>query len=255
LAGAGTAPGGYAQPGTSPPGTQTTPVAGSLQGYTPATPNAAVPVGAVNGIDPVKVTPTSLQGYQPFIDAAYDQSKSRLDPAFQAQEDAFRQQMVNQGLPEGSEAYNAAWDNFSRSKNDAYGSAHNAAMGQGLAAQGQAWGQGATQAQLAQAMRQWSDQFGLNRDQLDLNAQGQFTQQSMDAWKMNQMSDMQKFQMAQALLSQQPNMAPGQIDTYSPYQMASSNAASANSAAAAQQNAYWAALAQMGSAWASSGNE
>ena len=38
-------------------------------------------------------------------------------------------------------------------------------MGQGLAAQGQAWGQGMSQAQLAQAM----NMYGLNRDQFDVN--------------------------------------------------------------------------------------
>lgn len=238
-----------AGPAVSPPGTQTTSTAGSLQGYTPATPNAAVPVGAVNGIDPVKVQPTTLTGMQPFIDAAYSQSQSRLDPAFAQQEAQFRQQMVNQGLPEGSQAYNDAWDNFSRAKNDAYGSAHNAAMGQGLAAQGQAWGQGAQQAGLAQAMRQWSDQFGLNRDQLDLNAQGQFTQQSMDAWKMNQAATAQQNMLAQALLSQQPNMAPTPIDVYSPYGMQQNSAIAQNQNASNQSNGFWGAMGQLGQAF------
>lgn len=240
-----------AQPGTSPPGTQTTPVAGSLQGYTPATPNAAVPVGAVNGVDPVKVTPTTLSGMQPFIDAAMNQSTSRLDPQFAQAQAKFNQEMVNRGIPQGSEAYNAAWDDFSRSKNDAYASAMNAAMGQGLAAQGQAWGQGAQQAQLAQAMRQWSDQFGLNRDQLDLNAQNQFTQQDMDAWKMNQASEQQKFLMAQAMLGMVPNQAPTPIDTYSPYNMQMNGAIANNQANQSSSNGFWGALGQLGSAWLS----
>lgn len=239
------------QPGTSPPGTQTTSVAGSLQGYTPPTPNANVPIGAVNGIDPVKVTPTTLQGYQPFIDMAYNQATSRLDPQFDQAEDKFRQQMVNQGIAQGSEAYNKAWDDFSRSKTDAYGSAMNAAMGQGLAAQGQAWGQGAQQAQLAQAMRQWADQFGLNRDQLDLNAQGQFTQQSMDAYKLNQASEQQKFLMAQALLGMVPNQSPAQIDTYSPYQLQQSGAVANANQNQQSSNGFWGALGQLGSAWLS----
>lgn len=243
-----------AQPPRSPPGTQTTPIAGSLQGYTPATPNAAVPVGAVNGIDPVKVSPTSLQGYQPFIDAAMAQSKSRLDPQFQQEEAKFRQQMVGQGIPEGSQAFDDAYANFTRQKNDAYGSAMNAAMGQGLAAQGQAFGQGAQQTQLAQAMRQWSDQFGLNRDQMDLNAQGQFTQQDMDAYKLNMATDLQKWNMAQALLGMSPGMAPNQIDTYSPYGLAN-NAASFNAQSSANQsNGFWGAVGQLGAAYANSGN-
>lgn len=240
-----------APPATSPPGTQTTPIAGSLQGYTPPTPNAAVPIGAVNGIDPVNVTPTSLTGMQPFIDAAYNQSASRLDPQFAQAEDKFRQQMVGQGIPQGSEAYEKAWDDFSRSKNDAYATALNAAMGQGLHAQGQAWGQGAQQTQLAQAMRQWADQFGLNRDQLDLNAQNQFTQQSMDAYKLNQLSEQQKFMMAQALLGMVPNQAPAQIDTYSPYQIQQSGAIANANQQSQQSNGFWGALGSLGSAWLS----
>lgn len=239
-------------PAVSPPGTQTTPIAGSLQGYTPPTPNAAIPIGAVNGIDPVNVTPTSLAGYEPFINAAYQQSASRLDPQFQQVEDRFRQDMVNRGIGQGTAAYDNAWDDFSRMKNDAYGSARNQAMAQGLAAQGQAWGQGAQQAQLAQAMRQWSDQFGLNRDHLDLNAQGQFTQQDMDAYKLNMASEQQKFMLAQAMLGMQPNMAPVGIDTYSPYQLQNQAAGYNATNAANSQNGFWGAVGQLGAAWLAS---
>lgn len=234
---------------TSPPGTQNTALAGTLQGYTPTNPNQLAPIGAVNGVDAVNVTPTSLQGYQPFIDSAYAQSTSRLDPQFQQVEDRFHQDMVNRGIGQGSEAYTKAYDDFSRQKNDAYASARNQAMGQGLAAQGQAFGQGAQQTQLAQAMRQWSDQFGLNRDQLDLNAQGQFTQQDMDAYRLNMASDQQKFMLAQAMLGMAPNMAPVQIDTYSPYGLQNSAAGQNAANATAQSNGMWGAIGQLGAAW------
>jgi hypothetical protein len=235
----------------SPPGTQTTNVAGSLQGYTPPTPNAAVPIGKVNGIDPVKVTPNSLGDVNPYIDAAYNQATSRLDPQFASAEARFRQDMVNRGIAQGSDAYNNAWDDFSRSKNDAYGSAMNAAMGQGLAAQGQLWGQGVQQTQLAQAMRQWADQFGLNRDQLDLNAQNQFTQQSMDAYKLNQLSEQQKFMMAQAMLGMVPNQSPTPIDVMGPYQLQQNGAIANNQSNQNSSNGFWGAVGNLGSAWLS----
>jgi hypothetical protein len=125
-------------------------------------------------------------------------------------------------------------------------------MGQGLAAQGQAWGQGSQQAQLAQAMRQWADQFGLNRDTLDLQAQGQFTQQDMDAYKLNQLTEQQKFMMAQSLLGMVPNQAPGGIDTYQPYSIQQQAAAQAAANAAAASNGFWGSVGDIGSAWASS---
>lgn len=126
---------------------------------------------AINGVDPVRVQATPMAGYQPFIDSAYKQATSRLDPQFQQAENDFRQRMVSQGIPEGSQAYNDAYGNFSRAKNDAYASAENAAFGQGLAAQGQGFSQGAQQAQLAQALSQWNDQRALQSRGLDLQGQ------------------------------------------------------------------------------------
>jgi methylphosphotriester-DNA--protein-cysteine methyltransferase len=46
----------------------------------------------------------------------------------QQREADFRQRMVNQGLQEGTEAYDKAFANFSRERNDAYGSARNQAL-------------------------------------------------------------------------------------------------------------------------------
>ncbi len=60
--------------------------------------------GAVNGIDPVKVKSTTLEGMQPYIDAAYNQSASRLDPQYQQAEARFQQDMVNKGIQPGTQA-------------------------------------------------------------------------------------------------------------------------------------------------------
>jgi hypothetical protein len=44
----------------------------------------------------------------------------RLDPRFARDEEALRTRLVNQGVREGSAAYDAAMNNFGQSKNDAY---------------------------------------------------------------------------------------------------------------------------------------
>lgn len=72
---------------------------------------------------------------QAATDATYGQFASRLDPQWQQRENDFRSQMAAQGLDPGSEAYNNAFGNFSRGRNDAYQSAQNAAVREGLGAQ------------------------------------------------------------------------------------------------------------------------
>lgn len=58
----------------------------------------------------------------------YGEATRQLDPAFQQREADFRQRMVNQGLQEGTEAYDKAFANFSRERNDAFSSARNQAL-------------------------------------------------------------------------------------------------------------------------------
>lgn len=68
------------------------------------------------------------------IQGAYSQATSRLDPAFQQQENSLRTRLQNQGLQEGSQAYKNAMNQFGQQRNDAYTSAMNMAIGQGTAA-------------------------------------------------------------------------------------------------------------------------
>lgn len=89
-------------------------------------------------------TPFSLSGLpslttgdaarQQAIDAAYGQASSRLNPAWQQREDATRTRLLQQGLTEGSEAYQREMGNLGMQRNDAYTSALNSAIGQGTAA-------------------------------------------------------------------------------------------------------------------------
>lgn len=114
--------------------------------------------GPISPVDVANPNPNALNGYEGFRDNAYNEATRRLDPQFADQERAFRQRMVNQGLQEGTQAYNTAWDNFSRSKNDAYDQARSSAWGQGLAAQNQFWGQNAHESDLANELQraQWN---------------------------------------------------------------------------------------------------
>lgn len=50
----------------------------------------------------------------------YELGSSRLDPRFAREEDALRTRLTNQGILEGSDAWNSAMERMSQSKNDAY---------------------------------------------------------------------------------------------------------------------------------------
>lgn len=91
-------------------------------------------------------------------DAAYGRLTSRLDPRFQQQEQAMEVKLRNQGLRPGDEAYDAAMGNLMRSKEDAYSSAMQDAVGAGR-----------QEAQLASGMRQQQIQNALQQRGWNLN--------------------------------------------------------------------------------------
>lgn len=69
-----------------------------------------------------------VSAFRPFADAVYSEATRQLDPQFQSQEAAFRQRMVNQGIQEGTPAFDTALGNFERSRNDAYSQARNQSL-------------------------------------------------------------------------------------------------------------------------------
>jgi hypothetical protein len=71
---------------------------------------------------------TNQGTYDDFTKTAYDQATRTLDPTFDRMRKDFDQRAVNQGLSAGGEAYNTAFDQYSRQKNDAYGNAAFGAM-------------------------------------------------------------------------------------------------------------------------------
>ena len=89
-----------------------------------------------------------VNAFRPFADAVYNEQARLLDPQMQSQEAQFRQRMVNQGIQEGTPAFDAAYANFERSRNDAYSSARNQSLAQALGAQNQFFGQNLANSQM-----------------------------------------------------------------------------------------------------------
>lgn len=72
-----------------------------------------------------------------YEDAVYNQYASRLDPQWQTTQSNLQNQLANQGITQGSAAWNAAMDQMGRSKNDAYSQAQNQSVLTGLQARNQ----------------------------------------------------------------------------------------------------------------------
>ncbi len=125
--------------------------------------------GPIDPVDVVVGRPT-LNSFQEHQDAAMAQARRTLDPQFQAAEERFRQDMVNRGLQEGTQAYDRALANFQRGKTDAYGAAQNAALQQGLAAQNQSFQQNFAESQLANALLRAREQNATTLNVANTNA-------------------------------------------------------------------------------------
>lgn len=102
-------------------------------GYTPQMPSLSGPpqgpqMAPQAGLATASAGNFDVQAFRPFADAVYSEATRQLDPMMQQREADFRQRMVNQGLQEGTEAYDKAFANFSRERNDAYGSARNQSL-------------------------------------------------------------------------------------------------------------------------------
>jgi hypothetical protein len=82
------------------------------------------------------------------VDSAYTQATSRLDPQWQAREDAARTRLINQGLDPSSEAFRTEMGALGRERNDAYGGAMSMAIGRGAEDAGQMFNQSATARQM-----------------------------------------------------------------------------------------------------------
>lgn len=70
-------------------------------------------------------------------DSIYGGQTQYLDPQFQQAQQQLQSQLANQGIPQGSQAYNTAMDNLGRQKQQAYGNAQMNAVAGGNSAQQQ----------------------------------------------------------------------------------------------------------------------
>jgi len=77
-------------------------------------------------------------------DSVYNQQASRLDPQFAQSQTALDSLLANQGITQGSTAYNNAMDNYNRQKADTYQTAMNNAIAAGGNEQSRLFGLGQT---------------------------------------------------------------------------------------------------------------
>ena len=127
------------------------------------------------GIDPTQagiqssIDPRFDQSGQQVADALYRRQTAMLDPQYQQQEDDMTARLANQGIMQGSEAYEREIGNFGRSRQTAYGDARDRSI---LAA-------GQEQSRI--------NDLGLSRAGLNNSAQGQeFGQNAQTAGFNNQ---------------------------------------------------------------------
>ena len=73
-------------------------------------------------------------------DAVYGRNTARLDPQYQQEETSLMTRLTNQGVPEGSAAWNQAMNEFARRKEAAYAGARNDAIATGGAEQSRLFG-------------------------------------------------------------------------------------------------------------------
>lgn len=142
---------------------------------------------------------------QQVTDALYNQQSQYLDPQFNQSQNRLENQLANQGITRGSEAWNNAMNDFGRQKQQAYSDARNSAINQGVnagstlfnnqlaggqfvnQAQGQQFGQNQAQQQAYNQAQQASYDQAMGNANLRNTAQNQlFNQRLSNAQLYNQ---------------------------------------------------------------------
>ena len=145
--------------GMAPPASPLT--SAMMNPYNPTEFEGGQGVGGVSAVNPTAGA-MDYNSLNPFIDASYNQAMTRLNPAFEQQNDRFEQGMVNRGIGVGSEAYNEAQQQIGFGQDDARQNAAFNAMGFGAGIQDQMFGQDATRSGLANSLlqAQWGNELG-----------------------------------------------------------------------------------------------
>lgn len=113
------------------------------------------PYDLANNVSPLLSQTNQQQDLQNAENSLYNQQTQYLDPQFQQSQQQLQSQLANQGIPQGSQAYQTAMNNLALQKQQAYQSAMNQATSGGAAYQAQLSNTGlANQAQQAQLYTQ-----------------------------------------------------------------------------------------------------
>ncbi|PKR56343.1 hypothetical protein [Thalassospira lohafexi] len=142
-------------------------VLGQAQQYAGALPNDSFSYDGApayqSGIDRSGLSdvPTDLGAYQDqATQTAYDRTMGMLNPQFDKQNEALTQQLANQGIMQGSDAYTTAFDDFNRNKNNAMLSASQDAIMTGDALAGSMFNRGLTSRQ--QGLSERTTDYNMN---------------------------------------------------------------------------------------------
>ena len=143
---------------------------------------------------------------QQVTDALYKQQTQYLDPQFERSQKGLENQLANQGITRGSEAWNNAMQDAAMQKQQAYESARTQAIGQGVSAGSQMYGNQLAQMQAINAAK--TGQFGMGLSQAELAnqvANQEFAQRQTNAELYNQALQ-QNFGNAQTLRQEPINI-------------------------------------------------
>lgn len=179
--------------------------------------------------------------------ATFDRMKGLLDPVFGQQTRRTETQLVNQGLPLGSEAYDTEIGNLRRSQNEQLSKAALDAVGAGRAEQSRLYGQAMTSrgAQLNDELQN-INLINTGRAQSINEAQ---SLQSNELAMIGSLLGMQQAQPVQA----QSFFAPSAVDVTGPYQLQQQSALANSQAKQQQMAALLGGITRLGSAGITAG--
>lgn len=147
---------------------------------------------------------------QRVTDALYKQQTQYLDPQFERSQARMENQLANQGITRGSEAWNTAMQEAGMQKQQAYESARNAAIQQGVAAGSQMYQNQLAGGQFANTAQQQAYQQSLSNAQMQNQARAQQLQEALstgqfqnEAQAQAYQQELQNIQNQNAVLSQQ----------------------------------------------------
>lgn len=120
---------------------------------------------------------------QQVTDALYKQQTQFLDPQFERTQSALANQLANQGITQGSEAYNNAMQMANAQKQQAYESARNSAIGAGVNAGSTLFGNQLAGAQFGNTAQ--NQTFAQNLANAQLGNQAILSQNQLDVQRQN----------------------------------------------------------------------